>query len=72
MENELKEPSKEIKELSSEQKEEMNDLKRKIMTLEWDKKLRQINFAKSNLLEGYKKQLSEIEEQTMEKDGNKV
>ena len=36
------------------------ELERKIKTLEWDKGLRQINFAQTNLLESYKKQLEDI------------
>ena len=41
--------------------EQCKELKSKIITLEWDKKLRQINFSKNSLLEQYKKQLSDIE-----------
>ncbi len=36
------------------------ELERKIKTLEWDKGLRQINFAQTNLLDSYKKQLEDI------------
>jgi hypothetical protein len=42
--------------------DQMQNLRKKIMTLEWDKKLRQINFSKNTLLEEYKQQLTEIED----------
>jgi hypothetical protein len=48
--------------------EQMQNLRKKIMTLEWDKKLRQINFSKNTLLEEYKQQLTEIEDK-LKKNG---
>lgn len=38
-----------------------SDLKRKILTLEWDKKQNQIGFAKTNQLNECKKELAGIE-----------
>ena len=35
-------------------------LKRKIMTLEWDKKRNQINFSKESFLKKYRKELEDI------------
>jgi len=49
-----------------EQESEVEELKRKIMTLEWDKKQRQLNFSKNDLLEEYKKQLSNIQQDKSE------
>ena len=37
-----------------------SELKKKIITLEWDKKRNQINFSKKLILEKYKKELEEI------------
>ena len=37
-------------------------LKKKILTLEWDKKRNQINFSKTEFLTKYKKELEEINE----------
>lgn len=45
-----------------------SNLKRKILTLEWDKKLRQINFSKNRQLEDYKKELKEIQNKIKQVD----
>ncbi|MBT3464892.1 hypothetical protein HOD20_03850 [archaeon] len=37
-----------------------SELKKQILTLEWDKKQRQINFSKQKMLEDYKKELDLI------------
>jgi len=37
------------------------ELRRKIQTMEWDKQLKQINFAHLSLLENFKKELVGIE-----------
>ena len=47
--------------LNEELIEERSELRKKVLTLEWDKRLRQINFSKNSMLEEYKKQLSDIE-----------
>lgn len=36
-------------------------LKKQILTLEWDKKMSQLNFGKGQQLEGYKKDLEAVE-----------
>lgn len=41
--------------------EKRSELRQKIMTMEWDKKLNQINFSKEQMLKDYKKELEEIE-----------
>ena len=41
--------------------ERISELKRSIMTLEWDKQRNQINFGKTQQLEDYKKELVELE-----------
>ena len=41
--------------------EEISELRKKILVLEWDKKRSQINFAKNMQLEEMKKQLKELE-----------
>ena len=38
------------------------ELKRKILTLEWDKKLNQINYAKESKLKQFKEELKGIED----------
>ena len=40
-----------------------SELTRKILTLQWDKNHRQINFSKNKQLEDYKKELEEVENQ---------
>ena len=42
--------------------EKKSELRRTIFTLEWDKKLSQLNFSKEHILEESKKELAEIEE----------
>ncbi len=49
--------------------ERRSELKKSILTLEWDKNLRQINFSKNSLLEDYKKELAEIEAGLKVEDG---
>ena len=41
--------------------ERRSDLRRKILTLEWDKKRSQLNFGKNQQLEECKKELENIE-----------
>ena len=41
--------------------EKRSELKKKIMTLEWDRQRNQINFGKTRQLEEYKKELEELE-----------
>ena len=38
----------------------ISELRKKIMTLEWDKKRNQINFSKENVLKEYKQELKKI------------
>jgi hypothetical protein len=42
-------------------KEKITDIKKKIVSLEWDKQHNQLNFAKDALLNEYKEQLEKIE-----------
>ncbi len=43
--------------------EKRAELKKKVLVLEWDKKMSQINFGKSRQLEEYKKEIDVIESQ---------
>lgn len=47
--------------------EKVAELKKKIMTLEWDKERNQINFGKTSQLEEYKKELEKLENKDKEK-----
>jgi len=52
------------------EKEELNEkiseLKKKIMTLEWDRQRNQINFGKTQQLNEFKKELEKLEKQPEE------
>ena len=41
--------------------EKVSELKKKIMTLEWDRQKNQINFGKVKQLDEYKKELDKLE-----------
>ena len=41
--------------------EKIDELKKKIMTLEWDRGRNQINFGKTRQLDQYKKELKDLE-----------
>jgi len=47
--------------------ERASQLRKRIMTLEWDKKRNQINFGRTRQLEEYKKELEEIDAKKSEK-----
>jgi hypothetical protein len=47
--------------MSQELIERRSELRRSISTLEWDKKLGQLNFSKESILEESKKQLEDID-----------
>lgn len=40
-----------------------NELKKRIVPLEWDKKLNQIHFAKDHQLKAYRQELEQIEKE---------
>jgi len=46
--------------------EKKSELRKKIMTLEWDKQRNQINFGKTQQLEECKKELEELESKNSE------
>ena len=46
----------------------ISTLKRKILTLEWDKQRNQIHFARSKQLDEYKKQLQSLQTQLQGKE----
>ena len=50
--------------------DQIEGLKRKIQTLEWDKKLGQITFSKASLLDQYKERLNHMEEKIKEDEKN--